>query len=67
MKEYEEDNEFKYEDQKKVDKDNDSLWKVFTITEEIEFFLLKRKQLHFGQLEHKSTPFTTETMLQKFD
>ena len=30
-------------------------------------FLLKRNQLHFGQLEHESTPFTIETTKQKFD
>ena len=67
MEEYEEDEEFKWEDPKKVDKDDNSLWRVITMPEEIEFFLLKRNQLHFGQSEHKSTPFTTETMQQKFD
>ena len=67
MKEYIEDAEFKWEDPNKVDKDNDSLWKVITIPEEIEFFLLKRNQLHFGHSEHESTPFTTETMQQKVD
>ena len=25
------------------------------------------KELHFGQSEHESTPFTTKTMQQKFD
>ena len=54
MEEYEEDNGFEYEDKKKVDKDNDSLWRLFTIPEEIEFFLLKPNQLHFGQLAHHS-------------
>ena len=34
---------------------------------EIEFFLLKQNQLHFGQSDHKATPFTTEEMQQKFD
>ena len=40
---------------------------MITIPEEIELFLLKRNQLNFGQSEHESTPFTTETMQQKFD
>ena len=62
MEEYEEDDEFEWVDPKKVDKDNDSLWRVITILEEIEFFLLKRNQLHFGQSEHESTPFTTKMM-----
>ena len=30
-------------------------------------FLLKRNQLHFGQSEHESTLFTTESMQQKFN
>ena len=34
---------------------------------EIEFFLLKRNQLHFGQSEHEGTPFTAEPMKEKFD
>ena len=67
MEKYEEDNEFEWVDPKKVDKDNDSLWRVITIPKEIEFFLLERNQLHFGQSEHESTPFTTKTMQQKFD
>ena len=62
MHEYEEDAEFKWEDPKQVDKDDKSLWRVITVPEEIEFFLLKRNQLHFGQSEHEFTPFTTETM-----
>ena len=40
---------------------------MITASEETEFFLLKRNQLHFGQSEHEATPFTTETMQQKFD
>ena len=28
---------------------------------------MKQNQLHFGQSEHESTPFTTKTMRQKFD
>ena len=28
---------------------------------------MKRNQLHFGQSEHEATPFTTESMKQKFD
>ena len=62
MEKYEEDDEFKWEDLRKVDKDGDSLWRMITIPEEMEFFLLKLNQLHFGQSEHESTPFTTETM-----
>ena len=34
---------------------------------EMEFFILKRNQLHFGQSEHKATSFTTEPMKKKFD
>ena len=66
MEEYEEDDEFKWEDPKQADKDDDSLWRVITIPEEIEFFLLKWNQLHFGQSEHASTPFSTKTMQHKF-
>ena len=65
MEEYKEDDEFGWEDPNKVD--NDSLWRVITIPEEFNFFLLQQNQLHFGQLEHESTPFTTEIMQQKFD
>ena len=67
MEEYVEDAEFQWIDPKQVDKDDDSLWRVITIPEEIKFILLKRNQLHFGQSEHESTPFTMETMQQKFD
>ena len=67
MQEYEEDAEFKWEDPKKVDKKDESLWRVITAPDEIEFFLLKRNQLHFGQSEHEKTPFTTESMKQKFN
>ena len=67
MAEYKEDDEFKQIDPKKVDKDYESLWRVITVPVEIEFFLLKRNQLHFGQLEHEATQFTTESMKQKFD
>ena len=28
---------------------------------------MKQNQLHFGQSEHEATPFTTESMQQKFD
>ena len=38
-----------------------------TVPAEIEFFLLKQNQLHFGQSEHEVTPFTTEPMKKKFD
>ena len=62
MEEYVEDAEFKWEDQKQVDKDDESLWKLFTVPEEIELFLLNWNQLRFGQSEHESTPFTTETI-----
>ena len=48
MEEYVEAAEFKWIVPKQVDKDNDSLRRVITIPEEIEFFLLKRNQLHFG-------------------
>ena len=67
MKEYETDDEFAWEDPKKVDKKDESLWRVITVPEEIEFFLLKRNQMHFGQSEHEATPFTTESMKKKFD
>ena len=42
MQEFEEDAEFDWEDPKKVDKNNESLWRVITATDLIEFFLLKR-------------------------
>ena len=67
MEEYVEDAEFKWVDPKQVDKDDESLWRVISVSEGIEFFLLNRNQLHFGQSEHESTPFTTETMQQKFN
>ena len=62
MQEYKEDDEFKWIDPQKVDKDDESLWRVITVPAEIEFFLLKQNQLHFGQSEHEATPFTTEPM-----
>ena len=66
--EYEADDEFHWINPKKVDKDNDeSLWRVITVPVEIEFFLLKRNQLHFVQSENESTTFTTESMKQKVD
>ena len=34
---------------------------------ELEFFLLKRNQLYFGQSEHEVTSFTIESMKQKLD
>ena len=67
MQEYEENAEFDWEDPKKVDKNDESLWRVITAPDEIEFFLLKQNQLYFGQSEHEATLFTTETMQQKFD
>ena len=65
MKEYEDDDKFKWIDSKKVDTDNIS-WRTIIIPVEIEFSLLKQNQLHFGQLEHEFTPFTTESTEQKF-
>ena len=67
MEEYVKDAECKQIDPKQVDKDDNSVWRVITIPEEIELFLLKWNQLHFGQSEHESTPFIIETMQQKFD
>ena len=67
MEAYGEDDEFQWIDPKKVDKDNESLWRDITVPAEIEFFLLKQNQLHFRQSEHESTPSTTESMKQKFD
>ena len=67
MQEYVEDAEFKWKDPKQVDKGDAYLWKVITVPEEIEFYLLKQNQLHVGQSEHESIPFITETMQQKFD
>ena len=60
MKEYKEDDELQQIDPQKVDKDNESLWRIITVPAEIEFFLLKRNQIHFGQSEHEFTPFMTE-------
>ena len=62
MEEYVEDAKFGWIDPKKVDKNDDSLWRVITVPKEIVFFLLKRNQLHFGQSEHEYSPFTMETM-----
>ena len=67
MEEYEEDAEFKWIGLKKVDKNDVSLWRTFTVPEGINFYLLKRNQLHFGQSEQENTPFTTETMKRKFN
>ena len=49
MAEYKEDDEFGWIDPKKVDKDDESQWKIITVPAEKKFFLLKRNQLHFGQ------------------
>ena len=62
MEKYEEDNEFQWIDPNKVDKDNESLWRVTTVPAQMEFFLLKQNQLYFGQSEHESIPFTMESM-----
>ena len=67
MEEYEEDTEFKWIDPKKVDKNDASLWRTITITAEIDFYLLKRNQLHFGRSKHENTPFTTEATKQIFN
>ena len=67
MQEYEEDAEFDWEDPKKVNTKDESLQRVITVPKKNEFFLLKQNQLHFGQSEHEATPFTTESMQQKFD
>ena len=67
MQEYEIDAEFAWEDLKKVDTKNESLWRVITVPEEIELFLLKQNQMHFGQSEHEGTPFTIDSMKKKFD
>ena len=64
---YVEDAEFKWEDPKQVDKDLNLCGECLQYLKKIEFFLLKCNQLHFGQSEHESTPFTIETMQQKFD
>ena len=61
MEAYEEDdNECQWIDPKKVDKDSKSLWRIIKVPAEMESFLLKQNQLHFGQSEHEPTPFTTE-------
>ena len=52
--------------QKKVDKDNEYLWRVTTIPAEIDFFL-EQNQLHFRQSKYESTPLPTKKMKQKFD
>ena len=57
MAEYEEDDEFDWIDPKKVDKNDESKWRIITVPAEIEFFLLKTNQLYFGQPEHEGTPF----------
>ena len=52
---------------KKIDKNNESLWRIIIVSAEMELFLLKQNQLHFGQSEHKSTSFTTGLTKQKFN
>ena len=48
MEEYVEVAGFDWIDPNKVDKDNDSLWRMITVPEEIEFFLLKRNNFTLG-------------------
>ena len=67
MKEYDKDDEFKWINPKKVNTNDTSFWKTITVRAEIEFYLLKRKQLFLGQSKHKQSPFTTEAMKQKFN
>ena len=67
MAKYKEDDEFEWIDPKKKDKDDESQWRIITVPAEIEFFLLQWNQLHFGQPEHKGTPFTAEPMEKKLD
>ena len=62
MDEYEEDDEFQWTDLKQVDKNDETKWRTITTPAEIEFYLLKRNQLHFGQSEHKNTPLTSHQM-----
>ena len=38
MREYEEDDEFQWIDPKKVNKDNESLWRVITVSAEHNYF-----------------------------
>ena len=67
IEKYEADDEFQLIDPKKVDKDNESFWRIITVPAEIELFPLKWIKFHFRQSEQESTPFTTEPMKQKFD
>ena len=67
MEEYEEDDESTQIESKRVDKDNACFWQTMTVPAEIELYFLKYNQFHFGQSEHKSTPFTTESMKEKFN
>ena len=47
MQEYEIDDEFEWEDPKKVDKKDESLWRAITVPEEIEFFFFETKSNAF--------------------
>ena len=62
MEEYQTDDEFHWINPKQVNSSDDTLWRTVTLPAEIEFFLLKQNQLHFGQSEYKKTPFTTPEM-----
>ena len=52
MEEHEEDDAYKWNDPKKVDKDNKFLLRIITGPAEKECILLKRNQLNFGQSEY---------------
>ena len=65
--EYDDDKEYELEDPKTVNPSDTNLWRTATCPDEIEFLLRLRNQRHFGQVETDGTPFTTESMKEKFD
>ena len=67
LNEYKTDDEFSWVNLKMVDQKDESLWRTITLPAEIEFYLQKRNQLHFGQSILEQTPFTTDKMKDKFN
>ena len=64
--EYKEDDELNWIDPKQVNKNDDNAWRTITTPKEIEFYLQKQNQLHFGQAETDQTPFTMPDMKHEF-
>ena len=67
LEEYKEDDELNWIDPKKVNKNDDNAWRTITTPKEIEFYLQKRNQLHFGQAETDQTQFILPDMKHEFN